>query len=649
MNNFEGRVKNLSSSQRGLLAKQIGAKGRVKMDSVRSLVAYLTSDKVFETKVLQEALRSRLPEYMIPSKFVLLDKFPRLPNGKIDSKSLSVPIEKENRLVESVNTISKTETEKQLIEIWEKVLDFAPIRVDDNFFEIGGDSILSIQIVAKARKLGIVLAPNQLFEHQTVSELARFAKTETEDIDEETSVGDVQLLPIQYWFFEEHKNAPHHWNQALTFKPPESFDFEILRKSVGQLASHHNALRLSFVKEGEEWTSAISDREYSDSCHLTDLTDVSSDEIEKVIELRSAEWQASLNLSNSALFQAIFFDCGEKSKNRLLFIAHHLIVDSVSWGILIEDLETIYRQLENDETVSLSSKTKSYKKWGEHLIELAKTDELSSELEFWESQIVGVDSVPTDFERELPYFVESVRIVESIVDKNTTDNLLLRSNKAYGTNTDEILITALMRALEKWKGIKNVCLGLEKHGRETGKSTLDLSNTVGWFTTYFPVRFEIQNSEDLKMSIVSTKETLRQIPNKGLGYGVLRYLRGENQLSQQPAVIFNYLGKQESLRSEVLGKGNWTRNAAHSPKAERYNLFGINAFIEDGELHTVFDFSDEIYKTETIESLMWLFEKELRRIIEHCGNQESAEYTPSDFAEADLNQDDLDNLISRID
>src|SRR5215203_385185 len=222
MSDFQERIKHLSAPQKLLLARRISAENRTKTSgqsgSNQSIVAYLVADEPIKTNDLRESLKNKLPEYMIPSKFVQLDELPRLPNGKIDVNSLKLPVEEESSFSKKGVSAKKTEVEIQLVEIWEEVLGFHPIEVHDNFFEIGGDSILSVQIVAKARQKGIFLAPNQIFEHQTISELALFANTENNNISEETIVRDVPLLPtIQHWFFEEHQNTSDHCNQAIIF------------------------------------------------------------------------------------------------------------------------------------------------------------------------------------------------------------------------------------------------------------------------------------------------------------------------------------------------------------------------------------------------------------------------------------------------
>ncbi|NNE99540.1 MAG: hypothetical protein HKN25_11025 [Pyrinomonadaceae bacterium] len=648
MKNLVERIERLNANQKALLVKRIGADSLLKTAEKKNdvLVAYYTTENDSLTKEeIVESLKDKLPDYMIPAQFVRLPEFPKLTNGKIDTQSLRVPrVAKSTAAKKSLPIVSENEIEIKLTKIWEDVLSIKPIQSDDNFFEIGGDSILSIRIVAKARNEGILLAPNQLFENQTISELAQNLKLETVQEEEEKAYGNVPLLPIQHWFFEEHRNAPHHWNQAVLFNSNRALDTEVLQKSVEQLVDHHEALRLNFSSYGETQIASISERESGVAIESFDFTGVEPKEINKSVRSKSIEMQSNLDLAKSNLFKLAYFDCGDNGA-RLLIFAHHLIVDNVSFRILFEDLEKFYRQIVSGEEVSLPRKTVSYKKWGEHLLEKSGSNQIVEELDFWKLQTVDSGDFPTDKERDLPYLVESAEVIKSVIDTETTVELLRNSNRAYNTKSEELLIAAFSAALQKWKGVQNYCLGLENHGRG---GQVDLSSTVGWFTTFFPIVLDIKDSQDVKSNIVYIKETLRNVPNRGLNYGILRYMKKEIGLKQNPAVLFNYMGERSSFDSEVFGSGDFINEGAYAPDTERYNLIGINAFHKDGQLESYFDFSRDLYDQETINNLVGHFEEEIQRIVEHCSFQEKTEYTPSDFSEADLDQKDLDNLLSQI-
>lgn len=649
MSDFQQRINRLSPQQMLLLARQIGAENTTKTsgqnNSSQSITAYLVADELIETADLRQGLKDKLPEYMIPSKFVQLDELPRLPNGKIDVNSLKLPVEEASSFSTAGVSGPKTEVEIQLVEIWEEVLGFRPIGVQDNFFEIGGDSILSIQIVAKARQKGIFLAPNQIFEHQTISELALFAKRDIKNISEEKIVGNVPLLPIQHWFFDEHQNAPHHWNQAMMFDVPENLNTDILQKSIEYLIGHHDALRLRFEKTEGIWHSFIIEDVEVNAFTSVDLTGFSPVEIDSTIEAKSIELQTNLDLSKSGLFQTLLFKCGHGNRDKMLLIAHHLMVDTISWQILVSDLESIYSQLIRDEEIALFPKTTSYSKWGNYLIELSKSGEFDDEIEFWQEQH-HTDKIPVDIDTHLPINEKSIKTLTLEIDSAATETFLKNTNEAYHTKTEELLIAALMLGLEKWAGIKNLCLGLEKHGRKYNE--IDLTNSVGWFTTYFPISLKIEDETNFKSSIISIKEKLRSIPNEGIGFGVLRYLKKMDGLTQKPQVIFNFLGTQKPFDSNVLGKGGFISNGVRSPESERHHLLEINAFIEEGHLILYFSFSEKLHKPATIQNLIEHFESALRQLIEHCSSREVSEYSLSDFPEADLSQDDFDTLLNQI-
>ena len=632
-----------------LLARQLGIENTTNTsgqnNSTQNIVAYLVADGPIETNDLRQGLKDKLPEYMIPSKFVQLDELPRVPNGKIDMNSLKLPVEEASSFSKTGVSAPKTEVEIQLVEIWEEVLGFRPIGVHDNYFQIGGDSILSIQIIAKARQKGIFLAPNQMFEQQTISELALFANTENKNISEEKIVGNVPLLPIQHWFFEEHRNAPDHWNQAMMFDVPEALNTDILQKSIEYLIEHHDALRLRFEKTEGSWHAYVAEHAEVSAFTSIDLTGSSPVEMDSTIEAKSIKLQTNQDLSNSGLFQTLFFKSGQGNQNKMLLIAHHLLVDNISWQILVSDLESIYEQLIRDEEIALFPKTTSYYKWGNYLIELSKSGEFDDEIEFWKEQNDSA-TIPIDIDSHLPADEKSIKTLALEIDSEATENLLRNSNEAYHTKTEELLIVALMLGVEKWANIKSLCLGLEKNGRKYHQ--IDLTNTVGWFTTYFPVSLKIEDGTNFQSSIISIKEKLRSIPNEGLGFGVLRYLKKLDGLTQKPPVIFNFLGNQKSFNSNVLGKGKFISKGVRSPVSERHHLLEINAFIEEGRLKFQFSFSEKFHKPETIQNLIEVFEYTLRQLIEHCSSQETSQHSPSDFPEANLSQDDFDTLLNQI-
>lgn len=651
------RIEKLSPKQKNLLALQFKAQYLMSNapngHGAERLVAYVIGDNNITTADFRDHLKERLPEYMIPAAFVPLDKFPRLPNGKVDSQALPDAVQTVEPS-EVDYTAPRTAIEEKLAAIWSEALNFDPVGIHDNFFEIGGDSILSIQIIAKAGKAGIVLKPNSIFEHQTIAELALSASSGAERTERnEPITGETTVLPIQHWFFEEHKHAPHHWNQGLFFKDTANLDAALLQEAMYHLTTHHDALRLTFVKDQEKWTASVGESQNENIFQKIDLGDLSLPEQETTIQEKASLLQGELNLSEGTLCQGVYFDCGERQPDKFMLFAHHLVVDAVSWGILIEDLKTICQQLKEGSEVSLPAKTTSFKEWGAHLLQLAGTDQIIKEYDFWQTQRQGLSALPLDFETALPVREESGATINFTLDRFNTQKLRSEALTTYNTRIDEFLLAVLTEVIGAWTGGTNICIGLERHGRETMNTSLDLSNTVGWFTSYFPVSLGFNTADSPETVLKSVKEQLRKIPNGGIGYGVLRYMNEghseEMNSPHHPPIIFNYLGNMASFNAGLLGSAEEVREGTRHPQSERYHLLEINTFIHEDQLNMRWGYSRQLHLPESIHKLVQAFEKTLLRFIEHCSAPNAGGFTPSDFPEAGLNQDDLDSLLGEID
>lgn len=651
------RIEKLSPKQKALLAYRFKARHLTLPGSngqnTERLVAYIVDDGHMTVADFRNHLKERLPEYMVPAAFVQLDEFPKLPNGKIDNRALPAP-EESAGLSEADYVAPRNPGEQKLAEIWSEVLNFDPVGIHDNFFEMGGDSILSIRIIAKANKAGMVLKPNALFEYQTIAQLAPTVEDRLKKpVQNETITGEIPLLPIQHWFFEEHQHAPHHWNQGLLFKNTGNLTPELLHEAIQRLTLHHDALRLQFVKNAGKWQAYIAEPQKIDAFQKIDLGNVSLPEQEKIIHEKTKVIQSGLILSEGPLFQGIYFDCGKQQPGRFLLFAHHLLVDAVSWGILVEDLHTICNQLQEGNPVTLPRKTTSYKDWSMHLMKMAKESQTADESEFWQRQRQSPALLPCDFETNLPVTEEGCATITFVLDTPTTGKLRSGALAAYNTKLDEFLLAVLTRVIGDWTKATGIGFGLERHGRETMNPGMDLSNTVGWFTAYFPVTLVFNPEAEAGTMLKSIKEQLRRIPRGGLGYGMLRYLCEPNHKNMdkqyRPPIIFNYLGSLSPFNAGGLGTGEEVKEGTRHPQSERFHLLEINAFIQDDQLKVRWEYHRQLHLPDTINSLVQAFEKTLLKFIEHCGNPETGGFTPSDFPEAGLNQDDLDNLLGAID
>jgi amino acid adenylation domain-containing protein/non-ribosomal peptide synthase protein (TIGR01720 family) len=625
----------------------------------RRLVAYCvpggeTAPTVSE---LRSFLKTKLPEYMLPSAFVMLAELPLTPNGKIDRRRLPAP-EKVRPDLETEFAPPETPAEEVLVNVWKEVLGLDKVGVHDNFFELGGDSILSIQVIAKARKQGVEITPIQLFQHQTIAELAAVAREAAGIIHAEQGIvtGPVPLTPIQHWFFELNLPEPHHWNQSVLLTVKKRLRLDLFSQALAHLLRHHDALRLRYRKTRSGWEQVNADVSEEVPFTIVDLAATPAEKLPMAIETTAASLQASLNLEQGPLLRAAYMDLGKGRDSRLLIVAHHLVVDGVSWRILLEDLHTTYQALEHGLPAELPPKTTSFRHWAEGLLEYAQSDALRDEAAYWLDLVhTGVDAVPFDFADGVNDEA-SAEVVSDSLDPEETEALLHEVPAAYRTQVQDALLTALLRAFSRWTGSRSLVLDLEGHGREDILEGVDLSRTVGWFTSMFPVRLDLAGSVTPGDALKNVKEQLRAIPGRGIGFGLLRYLCRDQKLSgplrSMPArlVSFNYLGQfdQAMAESPLLEPAPEGTGPERSGRGVRAHALDIVCSVSAGQLNVRWIYSRNLHRRETIAEVAREFMEELRQLISHCTSRDVAEVTPSDFPLAKLDQEKLGKVLEKI-
>lgn len=638
--------------------REVAVIAREDIPRVKRLVAYYVPVQGMNpTSVeLRSELKQILPEYMVPSAFVSMESLPVTANGKLDRKALPKPDTESDATAQRV--APRTEKETILVDIWKQVLNLDDLGVRDNFFEMGGDSILSIQIISRAKLAGLHLTTKQVFENQTIEELALVAsEAESPVLAEQGAVtGSAVLAPIQQWFFNHEFAEQHHWNQSVLLDV--TGDAESLRQHLGQallvLTSHHDALRLRFENQKQVFSEVVPLGEQNHfAVHHIDL---SSSNDEAINECPLAETiteecnrvQASLNLEQGPLMAAALFQLPDQ-QFKLLLVLHHLVVDGVSWRILLEDFNQALNQLQAGNEVSLGYKTTSYKQWIESLCESVELGHLNAELDYWSSitqkdkpllPLMSVNEVSAGHQ------TFSIRLGESF-----TQSLLRDVNRAYRTEINDILLTALARTLSDWSGNLDTLLDLEGHGREIFSEKIDLSRTVGWFTSVYPVRLRYENGRSVQDNLRSIKEQLRHIPGRGFGYGALRYLGSQQQKARllnapKADLVFNYLGQFNSLLegSQRFALAEESRGEEHSALSKDPHPLSINSHIVGDSLQIDWIYESS-FSAETIQKLAQNYVSALEQIIEHCTQPGVFGYTPSDFPLAGLDQAQLDRLV----
>ncbi|MGU9807845.1 UNVERIFIED_CONTAM: non-ribosomal peptide synthase/polyketide synthase [Pseudomonas sp. CM11] len=599
---------------------------------------------------LKEHLSQALPDYMVPQHWLWLEKMPVSPNGKLERKALPKADITANP---KAYIAPVTAIEQALAGIWQSVLGRGQVGLSDNFFELGGDSIVSIQMVSRARQAGIHFSPKDLFIHQTIQGLASVATLGDSGlaIDQGPVTGETLLLPFQQWFFDQPMAEPHHWNQSVLLKGLRPLHAGHLEQALQALVSHHDALRLAFRREGDAWaarhqTLAEQQAIWRRSPLLWTAEVADAPALERLAE----QAQRSLDLESGALLRGVLANLADGSQ-RLLLVIHHLVVDGVSWRILLEDLQQAYEQLQAGQAPKLPAKTTATQAWAQRLKTHAGSAAFQTQMAYWQGQLEGANGdLPCDRPQGELRRCHGAQ-VQTRLDKNQTRQLLQQAPAAYRTQVNDLLLTALAQVIGRWTGEASTLIQLEGHGREALFDDLDLSRSVGWFTSLFPVRLTpAATTED---SIKAIKEQLRAIPDKGLGFAVLRYLGDEStrralQALPVPRITFNYLGQFDSgFADDAAGlfvPAGEPAGAPQSPLAPLDNWLTLNGSVYAGELSIDWTFSTQMFDESTIQALALDYAQELQALIEHCCQTRHQGFTPSDFPLAGLTQAQLDTL-----
>jgi non-ribosomal peptide synthase protein (TIGR01720 family) len=540
---------------------------------------------------------------MVPAYIVVLERMPLTGNGKIDRRAL--PAAEPTRA--GSYEAPRTAAEIKLGEIWQGVLGIERVGVYDNFFSLGGDSILSIQVVARARQAGLEVTAKQLFQNQTLGELARVAgQRGAVEAKQEVVEGAVELTPIQEWFLEQEVEKREHWNQAMMLEVKQAVEEGVLEAVVGKVMERHDALWLRFV-EGEggwkSWSEGEPGRERAGIPYArVDLGGMEEEEQKVEMERHAEGVQRSLDLERGPVVRVVEYELGEGRGKRLLLVVHHLAMDGVSWRIVLEDLERGCRQGSEGKAIDLGAKTTSYQYWAKRLKEYGGGGEAEKEVEYWVKVGKGKTGKLAVDKAGGENTVASGS--EEVTGRSAEVTQALLTGVCFfdATQINDVLLTGLGQAMEKWTGRREVLVNLEGHGREELFAEVDLTGTVGWFTSLFPVHLKLGRKRGVGEELKAIKEQLRAIPQRGIGYGVLRYggteeVREQLKKLPQAEISFNYLGQFD----QVLGQDSWFGPAREDSGASltagyhRPHKLDITGNITGGQLHTVFTYSENLH------------------------------------------------------
>ncbi|WP_244212070.1 non-ribosomal peptide synthetase, partial [Streptomyces angustmyceticus] len=617
----------------------------------KRLVGYVVTRGTAEADpaAVRAFLARSLPDHLVPAVVVPLERLPLGATGKLDRRALPAP---DWSAPATAHVPPRTDTEKALAGIWAEVLGVARVGAEDNYFALGGDSILSIQIVSAARRAGLALTPRHLFVHQTVAALAAAAEALPATVstaEQGPVVGEVPLTPVQHWLFDSVPDRPGHFTQSLSFQLAAEVDEGALRAALAAVLEHHDALRTVYETTGDghrrQYTAAPG---AAPDLAVHDLSGLEpQDRAEELRRLTDALC-AGFDLAQGPLLKAALCHRGEQDRPVLLLAAHHLVVDAVSWRIVLEDLDTAYRRTRAGERAGLGPKTTSFRAWAQRLHDHTAAGGFDGELAHW-SAADGLTDLPTDHTGRNS--ADSEDTVTVRLEAEETRRLLQDVPDVYRTRINDVLLCALGRVLARWTGHDRVRIGLEGHGREEIFDDIDLSRTVGWFTTMFPVALDLPPHADLAAALKSAKEGLRALPGHGLGHGALRHLRTPEEGAELPAdpqIAFNYLGQQD-----------WSASAGdgllHAPygglagdmdrAADRPHLIDVVGLVADKRLEFTWSYSANLHLRATVAALAEEMTAELREIVRHCAEPGAGGRTPADFPLVRLDQETVDRLV----
>ncbi len=583
------------------------------------------------TSQLRAHLRTRLPDYMVPAAFVSLAVLPLNPNGKVDRAALPVPDGTRPDLASTLQP-PRTPMERLLSDVWSDVLGVPAIGVHDNFFELGGDSILSIQVMVAARAAGVTLTPRQMFGNPTIAELAEVSGpsgavsgASAVTAEQGTITGGLPLTPIQHWFTE--LDWPYdHYNQSVLLRWTEPVAAEPLRGALATLVAHHDALRLRLRRApGNRWQQHIAAAEPADLLTVADLSDLPADTVSDAIERVIDQAHRGVGLEHGPLLRAVLVRRGAQHPDEVVLTAHHMAVDTVSWTILLDDLATAYGQRLCDEPISLPAKTTSYRHWATRLAEYAVGSAFAEQASYWRMQRLVGPALPVDYPAGSNTQGSTVTITRAL-DRSRTEALLRSAHPAYRTRANDLLVTALAQTLVVASSVAEVRIDLEGHGREPLFDDVDLSRTVGWFTSIYPLQVRLMAPDDPARCIAAVREHLHTVPRNGIGHGIARYLLPEPIDQPTASVSFNYHGQIRKPASS----GPFTLVGA-APGEERSKAgirpyaLEVDGVVIDGVFRVHWTYSTNLHRPGTVQALADRFLERLAELLDHCTESAATE------------------------
>lgn len=624
------------------------------------LAAYLVplSGESIVISKLQEELRHRLPQHMIPTKVFVLDSIPLTPSGKTDRQALMSrsDFDQEQTVQDSDLVAPRNELEELLHQLWLDTLQTNRIGIYDDFFHIGGDSIQSIQLSAKAKARGLQLTPKDIFDQLTIAKLAELLARRIQEKESRPQLnGPIPLTPIQRWFYDQSLAEPDHFNQAILLELDSQITALMASQVFTAIWEQHEALRMYFPPGDEIFILDKYLPKNEVPFTIVNLCEVPFAQRKEAIETQASRLQTSFSLIVPPLCKAVYFEEEEGRPPHFLLVMHHFIVDGVSWRIILDDLQSGFFKLLHKQELKLEEATASFADWSRMLKDTSARTELQEQLPFWSELLEQADRQGAlDRFHELEPGKGKIHQRICVVSEETTIRLFQLLPRFFHARIHEVLLAVWMKVLYQVTGTSSLLLDMESHGRDFILDEMDVSRTVGWFTCLYPVFLERQDHWDYSDQVQHVRSSLARVPGNGSGYGLLRYLAAEGipnmtaNVFSQAGVRFNYLGQTDSvLTSDMLFK--ISQNSAGESIAlsnqTRYGL-DVNCVVFQGCLRFQLICNDISCSSEESERLVATLTKELEAIIDYCEARPLLPYSIFEFPQSTVRRSEIERIAA---
>jgi amino acid adenylation domain-containing protein/non-ribosomal peptide synthase protein (TIGR01720 family) len=612
-----------------------------------TLTAFVVTKDEVTVEVLMDYLRISLPDYMIPTVFTTVEALPLNASGKLDRVQLKSMMPENAMRRGAKITEARTTEERVLATAWSAVLGYGQLSIHDNYFALGGDSIKAISVVSRVARSGWSVTIRDLFRYPTIAELAPHIHP-LEDTGNRREAGADRgpVTPVQTQFFHNHTIEPNRFNHGMVLMSKERVDLEALQTAWRALYSVHGALRTTFRQDADgAWHQQAGSGEVR-PVELHDLRD--SDERSMTGKDIAEKLHGSLDIEAGELAAAACIRSGEC--DRILLVIHHLVVDGVSWRIILQDLVECYASARQGKEPVPQPVPTSFIQWANTLHSQSRHSRFLAQLPYWQAVAENDTPLPEIFSIPGKNTYRDVSVLQFELATEDTAQLCLAANRAYSTTVEDLLLCALGRALYTCYGLSNTLITLESHGREETFG-LDLSRTCGWLTVTYPFALAIEEKRELAYQIKSVKEAVRAVPDRGIGYGMLRFMT-PGELTQKfdigcsPAIGFNYLGRLEEHSDAPFTVGlDAHHGSAVNPGDRRPSSIDVSCIVINDILKISISSSQQVMSGEAARVFADAFCKEIGTIIQHCCDGREAELTPADLTYSDLSLDELEGII----